>query len=347
MSSTPGAVFIGIDVARQHLDWVRDGGGRPQRVRNTPAGIAAVVAALTPLAPRKIVVEATGGYEQALVVALAAADLPVLLINPRQVRRYAQSEGILAKTDQLDARVLAAFAATTRLEPRPLPAPERRTLAALVTRRQQIQAQLVAERNRLPLADPAVAASLTEAVAFYTDQLQALEAQIQAFIRDCPSLQAQAALLQSVPGIGPVVAATLLGALPELGTLSAKPLAALVGVAPFNRDSGQQCGRRTIWGGRAPVRQALYMAALVASRHNPVIRAFYERLRAAGKPAKVALVACLRKLLVILTAILRTRTPWRGHENKTSQGVPDVVLSPLSPRHHSTHPVHQEVVTMR
>ncbi len=339
------AVFIGIDVAQQHLDWAQDG-GRPRRERNTPAGIAALVAALAPLAPRKIVVEATGGYEQALVLALAAAELPVLLINPRQVRRYAQSEGILAKTDQLDARVLAAFAATTRLEPRPLPAPERRTLAALVTRRQQIQAQLVAERNRLPLADPAVAAGLTAAVAFYTGQLRALEAQIRAFIRDCPSLQAQAALLQSVPGVGPVVAATLLGALPELGTLSGKQLAALVGVAPFNRDSGQQRGRRTIWGGRAPVRQTLYMAALVASRHNPVIRTFYQRLLAAGKPKKLALVACMRKLLVILTALLRTTTPWRPNENKTSQATPALVLSPLSHRHHSTQAPRQEEVAM-
>lgn len=332
MSATPSPVFIGVDVAKAQLDWAIDGQKRPWRAHNTAAGIAALVAHLALLAPAKIVLEATGGFEGPLALALAEAGLPVLIVNPRQVRRYAQAEGVLAKTDQLDARVLAAFAATTRLEPRPMPTAEQRTLAALVTRRTQLLTLRQAERNRQPLADAAVADSLAASVAFFTAQLATLTTQIHACIAAAATLRAQAALLQSVPGVGPVVAATLLGALPELATLGPKPLAALVGVAPFNRDSGTHRGRRQVWGGRAPVRQALYMAALVASRHNPVLRTFYQRLVAAGKPKKVALVAVMRKLLTILRAIVQQGRAWGDRPPARARATPAPALPPPGSR---------------
>jgi len=332
MSATPSPVFIGVDVANAQLDWAIDGQKRPWRAHNTAAGIAALVAHLALLAPAKIVLEATGGFEGPLALALAEAGLPVLIVNPRQVRRYAQAEGVLAKTDQLDARVLAAFAATTRLEPRPMPTAEQRTLAALVTRRTQLLTLRQAERKRQPLADAAVADSLAASVAFFTAQLATLTTQIHACIAAAATLRAQAALLQSVPGVGPVVAATLLGALPELATLGPKPLAALVGVAPFNRDSGTHRGRRQVWGGRAPVRQALSMAALVASRHNPVLRTFYQRLVAAGKPKKVALVAVMRKLLTILRAIVQQGRAWGDRPPARARATPAPALPPPGSR---------------
>jgi transposase len=261
------------------------------------------------------VLEATGGYEAAGALALQDAGLPVLGVNPRQTRDFARSQGILAKSDRVDARVLAQFAATTALRPRPLPTGPLRELAALVTRRRQVQDQLSAERHRLPFATGLVAASLAAAIAEYTRQLKQLTAAIGQLIKTTPARHAQAERRQRGPGVGPVVAATLLGALPELGQLSRRPIAALAGVAPLARDRGQQRGRRHVWGGRASVRQVLYMAALVATRHNPVIQVFYQRLLAAGKPRKLALVACMRKLLVILNALVKHETVWDAHHS--------------------------------
>jgi transposase len=320
-TTRPTPCAIGIDVSKQYLDVVLHRQGAAQRVTNDPEGIAALVAQLRPCAPQLIVLEATGGYEAACALALQDAGLPVLVVNPRQARDFAKSQGILAKSDRVDARVLAQFAATTTLAPRPLPTGPLRELAALVTRRRQVQEHLTAERQRRPFAAGLVAESLTAAIAEYTRQLKQLTAAIGRLIRDTPALRGPAERLRSVPGVGPVVAATLLGALPELGTLSRRQIAALAGVAPLARDSGKQRGRRHVWGGRASVRQALYMAALVASKHNPVIRAFYQRLLAAGKPKKLALVACMRKLLVILNALIKHQTVWDAHQ-PTPHGTP-------------------------
>lgn len=246
---------------------------------------------------------------------MQAAALPVLVVNPRQARDYAKSQGVLARTDRVDARVLAQFAATTTLGPRALPTGPLCALAALVTRRRQVQGQLTAERQRRPFADGLVAESLAAAIAEATRQLKQLNAAIGRLIRDTPALRGPAERLRSVPGVGPVVAATLVAELPELGTLSRRQIAALAGVAPLARDSGRQRGRRHVWGGRASVRQVLYMAALVATRHNPVIQAFYQRLLAAGKAKKLALLACMRRLLVILNALIKHATVWDAHHS--------------------------------
>lgn len=315
----PTAWAVGIDISKHHLDLAVHPQGKPQRLANDAEGIALLVAQLRELTPRLVVLEATGGYEAPCALALQDAGLPVLVVNPRQTRDYAKSQGILAKTDRVDARVLAQFAATTTLTPRPLPTGPLRELAALVTRRRQVQDQLSAERHRLPLADGLVAESLAAAIAEYRRHLTQLNTAIGRLIRDTPALRIQAERLQRVPGGGPVVAATLAAELPERGQLSRRQIAALAGVAPLARDSGQQRGRRHVWGGRASVRQVLSMAALVATKHNPVIQAFYQRLLAAGKPKKLALVACMRKLLVILNALVKHAATWNP-SHPTPQG---------------------------
>jgi transposase len=323
LPTTPVAgCFVGIDVSKAHLDLAVHRQGNAQRLANADAGIAALVAQLTPLAPRLVVLEATGGYEAACALALQAAALPVLVVNPRQARDFAKSQGILAKTDRVDARVLAHFAATTTLAPRPLPTGPLRELAALVTRRRQVQDQLQAERQRLPFATGLIATSLQAAIRVYSEEVRTLTAALGALIKTTPSLREPAARLTSVPGVGPIVAATLLGELPELGQLNRRAIAALAGVAPLARDSGRQRGRRHVWGGRASVRRALYMAALVASKHNPVIRAFYQRLLAAGKAKKLALVACMRKLLVILNALVKQETVWDATHPHPQRNIP-------------------------
>ena len=306
-------MFIGIDVAKARLDVAVRPTDETFAVPATPAGIATLGERLRALGPTLIVCEATGGLEQPLVVALAAAHLPVVVVNPRQVRDFARATGQLAKTDALDAAVLARFAEAVRPQLRPLPGIDQQALEALVARRAQVVEMITAERNRLGRArQAAVRADLTRHLAFLEDRRAALEREVLQVVTQHSALRTRFDLMTSVPGVGPVVAVTLLTTLPELGALSPKQVAALAGVAPLNRDSGTLRGRRTIWGGRAPVRRVLYMAALVATRHNPVLRAFYRRLRAAGKPAKVALVACMRKLLVILNAMLRTGTRWRA-----------------------------------
>jgi transposase len=308
--AAPVPGYVGIDVAKAHLDIALHQQGKPWRVPNDVAGIADTVARLTALAPSRIALEATGPYQRALAYALQAAGLPVLVTNPRQVRDFAKSQGRLAKTDRLDARVLAHFAATTTQPPRPLPDAATCCLRQLVAYRAAIKAQLVAARLRRAEAAPAVQALLDHELAWLQTQLADVEAELQTTLAASPPWLERAQLLQTVPGVGPVVAVTLVAELPELGAVSRQEIAALAGVAPFHRDSGQFRGRRSCWGGRARVRPALYMAALVGSRCNPVLQACYDRLVAAGKPRKLAVIACMRRLLVLLNAMVREHLSW-------------------------------------
>jgi transposase len=274
--------------------------------------VAALVTDLQRRRPTLIVAEATGGYELACVAPCVAAGLPIVVVNPRQVRAFARAVGRTAKTDAIDAHVLAAFAARVQPPVRPLPDAATRELEALLARRQQLITMCTAERQRLAQARTvAVRRSLDTHIAWLVAQIEDSDRALHDQIQQSPVWRAQDDLLQSVPGIGPITARTLLATLPELGHLARRPLAALVGVAPLNHDSGQARGRRTTWGGRADVRRVLYMAALTAVRYNPVFRAFYQRLLAAGKRKKVALVAAMHKLLIVLNAILRHKQPWR------------------------------------
>ncbi len=303
-------VFCGIDVSKDHLDIALLPSGESWSVANDAAGIQLLLGKLGDVSPTLIVLEATAGYEAPVAASLAHAGHAVVVANPRQVRHFARATGQLAKTDRINAAVLALFAERVRPEPRPLPDEKAALLDALLTRRRQIQDMLTAEKNRLPLAPGPVQKRIRQHIHYLTRQLDEVDHDIERMIKESPLWRTKDDLLQSVPGIGPVVSRTLIAQLPELGTLSRKEIAALVGVAPLARDSGTLRGRRVVWGGRGAVRSALYMSALVASRRNPVIRAFYLRLVAAGKPRKVALTACMRKLLTILNAIARTQTPW-------------------------------------
>lgn len=304
-------LFIGIDVAKAQLEFACQPSGETGTVPNAEDGIRELVARCQALAPTLIVLEATGGYEAAVVAALATAGFAVVVANPRQVRDFAKATGQLAKTDALDAGVLALFAERVRPTPRPLPDEAVQGLDARLTRRRQLVEMLTAERNRLLIARPAVRRDLQQHLRYLERRLREADDDLHTAVKASPLWRVKDDLLQSVPGVGRVVSLTLLAELPELGRLSHKEIAALVGVAPLNRDSGTLRGKRLVYGGRAPVRAVLYMAALVASKYNPVIRAFYQRLRAAGKPAKVALTACMRKLLVILNAMVRSGTPWQ------------------------------------
>lgn len=309
MSATP--VFVGVDVAKAELVTALRPQGNAWVVANDEAGIQSLLGKLRPLRPALIVLEATGGYERAVVAALAAAGLPVVVANPRQVRDFARSTGQLAKTDHIDAHILALFADRVRPVPRALPDEATRTLDALLTRRRQVLDMLTAERNRLAHALPAVHRGITQHIRWLERRLKDVDHDLDQMIQSSSVWRAKENLLRSAPGVGPVVSRTLIGDLPELGTLNRKQIAALVGVAPLARDSGTLRGKRLVWGGRAPVRAVLYMAALVASQRNPVIRAFYQHLVAAGKPKKVALTACMRKLLIILNAMMKTNTVWK------------------------------------
>ena len=304
-------LFIGIDVAKAQLEFACRPSGETGTVRNDDGGIRELVARCQALTPALIVLEATGGYEAAVVAALATAGLAVVVANPRQVRDFAKATGQLAKTDALDAQVLALFAERVHPAPRLLPDAAIQALDALLTRRRQLVEMLTAERNRLLIARSAVRRDLQQHIRFLERRLREADDDLHTAVKASPAWRVKDDLLQSVPGVGRVVSLTLLAELPELGRLSHKEIAALVGVAPLNRDSGTLRGKRLVYGGRAPVRAVLYMAALVASKCNPVIRAFYLRLRVAGKPAKVALTACMRKLLIILNAMARSGTPWR------------------------------------
>ena len=309
--SSTTSCYVGIDVSKATLDGAMRPSDEIWQTSNDEAGIAELVTRLQPQRIRLIVIEATGGWEVPVVSALVAAELAVAVVNPRQVRDFAKSLGRLAKTDRLDAQVLAHFADAVRPEPRPLPDAQTRQLHALLTRRRQLIEMLVAEKNRRALIHPDFLDDLKAHLAFLEQHLDELDQQLRRLLQDSPCWREQDELLQSVPGVGAVTAATLLAELPELGQLNRKKIAALVGVAPFHRDSGVYRGKRTIWGGRGSVRAILYMAALSAKRFNPVIKQFYERLTLAGKPAKVALTACMRKLLTILNAMMQSRTSWQ------------------------------------
>jgi transposase len=305
-----GEHFVGIDVASEWLDLAIRPGGAIWRVANDADGVAAAVARLTEVAPTLIVLEATGGYETLVALELGSVGLPVAVVNPRQVRDFARATGQLAKTDRLDAAILARFAAAVRPEPRPLPDDERRELQALVARRRQLQAMATAERNRRRTAPAVLHASLDEHLAWLDRQVDDLDRTLTRTLRASPLWRAEADLLRTVKGVGPVLAATLIADLPELGTLDRKRIAALVGVAPLARDSGARHGARRIGGGRGDVRAVLYMATLSAIRYNPAIPTFHARLIAAGKQPKVAITACMRKLLTILNAVKRDRAVW-------------------------------------
>ena len=306
----PG-VCAGIDVSKVALDVALRPGGEQWRSTNDETGITELVGRLRPLAPGLIVLEATGGLERLVVAALALAGLPLAVVNPRQVRDFAKATGRLAKTDALDAAVLAHFAEAIRPEPRPLPDDASQALAALVERRRQVVGMLTAEKNRYQQALPAVRPHLAAHIAWLEQALKDLDAELDTGLRASPLWRERDRLLRSVPGVGPTVSLTLLAQRPELGSGSVKHVATLVGRAPLNRDSGAWRGSRTIWGGRRQVRAALYMAALVGVRHNPVLRSFYDGLLARGKPKKVALTACMHKLLTILHARVRDRTSWQ------------------------------------
>ena len=306
------ASCVGIDVAKHTLEWSLGAEGKIQHASNEPRPIAQLVRQLVALGPERIVVESTGGYERALVTKLGEAGLPVVLVNPRRVRSFGQAMGILAKTDAIDARLLALFGEKVEPPIRPILQGRARLLADLVARRRQLVSMGVAEKNRRETASSVVRRSIEAMLRTLAQQLRDLDQRIdQALLEDVESAEL-AALLQSVPSVGPGVARTLLVDLPELGHLGRREIASLVGVAPFARDSGKLRGVRYIRGGRASVRTVLYLAAMNASRFNPVLRALYQRLRQAGKPPKLAFVAVARKLLVILNAIARERTAWQA-----------------------------------
>lgn len=302
--------YIGIDVAQEWLDIAARPEGGAWRARNDEAGITELTSQLVERGPRLVVLEATGGLETALASALTMAALPVVIVNPRQVRDFARATGQLAKTDAIDARVLARFGEAVGPEPRPLPEAATRELAALLARRRQVVEMLTAEKNRLRSAARPIRHDIQQHIRWLERRLAGLDGDLGKTIREHAQWQDRDRVLRSTPGIGPVSSCTLLANLPELGRLNRKEIAALVGVAPLNRDSGTLRGRR-IWGGRSHVRSALYMATLVGVRRNPVLRTFYQRLLAAGKPKKVALTASMRKLLTILNAMARSNTSWQ------------------------------------
>jgi len=304
--------FVGIDVAKTRLDVAIHPTGQQWQVAYTEKGIQGLVDQLADLLPTLVLLEASGGLELPMVTALAVAGLPVVVINPRQVRDFAKATGKLAKTDVLDAQVLAHFAEAVRPVPRSLPDTETQALTALVTRRNQVISMLVAEKNRLYTSQPPVRQRIQTHVAWLEQELDEIDRDLKETLHKSPVWREKENLLRTVPGVGPQLIISLLAYLPELGTLNRKSIAALAGVAPFNRDSGTLRGKRAVWGGRSRIRAALYMAALAASRYNPVISAFYQRLLAAGKAKKVALTACMRKLLVILNAMLKHHTSWQS-----------------------------------
>jgi transposase len=316
-------MFIGIDVAKHELVVATGVRGEVRTVRNDEAGVRTLAEELRALAPELIVLEATGGYEVFAVAALAAAQLPVVVLNPRQVRDFARATGQLAKTDRIDARLLALYGDRVRPPVRPLADEATRALDSVLTRRRQLLEMRTAESNRLQQllgrGQRAVKQSLKKHIAYLDRELAMTETELGRLIRESPVWREREALLTSVPCIGHVVARSMLGGLPELGQLNRRAITKLVGIAPLNRDSGSWRGRRTIHGGRAPIRAVLYMAALVGTRCNPVLKAFYHRLLAAGKPKKVALIACMRKLLTIVNHMVRTGQHWQTPQHLSPQ----------------------------
>jgi transposase len=307
-------IYAGIDVAKDSLDIAVHLSQQRWNFANNNKGIDQAVACLQELSPTLVVLEATGGIELPIAASLAVAGIPVAVVNPRQARDFAKATGKLAKTDAIDAQVLAQFAAAIHPTPRPLPDATAQEFGALLTRRRQVVEMLTAEKNRSLPAHKSVKERIQVHISWLEQELADIDRELDQAIRESPLWREKDSLLQSVPGVGRILSATLLAQLPELDTLNRKQVAALVGVAPLNRDSGKFRGKRTVWGGRACVRAVLYMATLAAVRYNPVIKDFHARLSAAGKPGKVVITACMRKLLTILNAILRHRTPW-NYEN--------------------------------
>ena len=309
MTSSP--LFVGIDVAKAALDIALRPSDQLWQVIYDDAHVETLVTQLSELSPTLIVVEATGGLERTLVVALVVAGLPVVVINPRLARDFAKATGRLAKTDRIDAQVLAHYGEAIRPSRRPLPDAETQPLRALVDRRRQLIDMMSAEQSRLNTSPARIRDSIESHLTWLRQQVASLDDDLDRLLQASPLWRERDAILQSTPGVGPVLSRTLISQLPELGDLNRKEIAALVGVAPFNRDRGTWRGRRMSWGGRATVRAVLYMSTLVATRHNPVIREFYERLLAAGKATKVALTACMRKLLTILNAMIKNQQRWQ------------------------------------
>jgi transposase len=306
-------IFVGIDVAKDRLAVHVRPSDEAFSVARDSEGLTALMQRLGPLHPYLVVVEATGGFEQTLAAALVSQAMPLAVVNPRQIRDFARATGQLAKTDALDAKAIARFAEAIKPEPRPVPNEQARALGELVARRRQVIEMMTAERNRRrQLSSRRLIKSVDRLLAVLQKELSELEQELGEGIRGTPAWRERDELLRSVPGIGNVVARTLIADLPELGRLDRKKIAALVGIAPLNRDSGRMHGKRTTWGGRAKVRTALYMAALVASRRNPVLKAFYQRLISFGKPKKLALIAVMRKLLTILNAMVRDNKRWQN-----------------------------------
>lgn len=304
------AIFCGIDVSKDHLDVALLPSGEGWQVTNDPSGIGELLEKITPLAPALTVLEATGGYETQVAAALAHAGLALAIVNPRQVRDFAKATGQLAKTDRIDAKVIALFADRIRPKPQTLKDDEARLLDALLTRRTQLVGMRSMEKNRRSTAPAPLKKNIDKHIQWLNRQITELDRSIDQMIRQSTLWRAKDNLLKSMPGVGPILSRTLIAHLPELGKLNRKQIAALVGTAPLARDSGTLRGKRSVWGGRAHVRAVLYMSTLAAARSNPVIRDFYHRLVAAGKPKKVALTACMRKLITILNAMVRTQTPW-------------------------------------
>lgn len=314
MEPTASTIFVGIDVSKDRLDVAVLPGGEVFVVARDAAGLDALAARLAPLRPAAVALEATGGFETVVAATLGAAGLPVVVVNPAQVRAFGRALGQRAKTDPIDARLIAAFVAATRPAIRPLPDEATTRLADLVARRRQIIAMMVAERQRLKrFAERRLQRSITRLLEALQRELSEVDAEIDSDVRSSPAWRENEDLLTSVPGIGPTIARTMIAELPEIGLLDRRQIAALAGLAPWTRQSGQWKGRSFIGGGRASVRAALHMGAVTAIRHNPTLKAFRDRLIAAGKPKMVALVAVARKLLTILNAIIRDRTPWQPH----------------------------------
>lgn len=311
-------IFVGIDVCKAQLDAAIRPTGQTLSMPNDQAGINSLVKQLKKRRPTLVVFEATGGLERQRMLALIRAEIPTVMANPRQVRDFAKATGQLAKTDRIDAAILAHYADAVRPSPRPLPDELALKLKSLIARRRQIIDMIVIEKNHLASAPKEIQKTIAEHIAYLNGDLDKADHDLDQFVDQNPLWKEKQQLLSSAPGIGPVCSRTLLAELPELGTLDGKRISALAGLAPFPRNSGTLKGRRTIWGGRATVRCTLYMATLVATRFNPVIREFYKRLKAKGKLTKVALVACMRKLLTILNAMVKNKTTWSDnfvHQN--------------------------------
>jgi transposase len=301
-------IYVGIDVSKDTLDYCIYPNGKDDLFRNNRVGIGRLVRMLLKIKPTLVVFEASGGIEMPMYLALSQAGLPVAPVNPRQVRDFAKSMGILAKTDKIDARVIARFASAASIDPKLIP--DTQDLKEMLTRRDQLVQMITMETNRLRTASGELRNSIEEHIAWLRRELDDMDKMLKERIQQDPECREKASILQSAPGIGPVVSSVLIGRIPELGNLNRRKIANLVGLAPLNRDSGQYRGKRTVWGGRSRVRALLYMATLVATRCNPAIRSLYLRLLEAGKPTKVALVACMRKFITILNSMVKHRTTW-------------------------------------